>query len=306
MPDTLYLAIAERTSAQTAAQMSLPTYDPDYVLKLAKGDKPMPPELRERIRNVVQLHIFSKKRLRGLDESVALRREGILFLPDGQQLLDRTHEVEALARDATLPVALRVQYLWVAMTGCFRLARPAMGGAGSHAHYLESICNLGEEMSRLARSEFGEQSVWFHLARVNASSARFQLLASRNRLDRAFLAQGHDICREAARDCPWWVEVHRDALEYAALLEDDTARDRALLRLCHAARTRPVGWVLSIAQHGMERAALDHIHRSAVFACLDQIVAEDRARLRAVTRVDRRVLELIGALAGHPDGGNAE
>ncbi|MBI1395754.1 MAG: hypothetical protein GC151_07215 [Betaproteobacteria bacterium] len=306
MPDTLYLAIAERTSAQAAAQLSLPTYDPDYVLKLAKGDKPMPPDLRDRIRNVVQLHIFSRKRLRGLDETVALRREGILFLPDGQQLLDRTREVEALGRDTSTSPALRVQYLWVAMTGCFRLARPRAGGAGSHAHFLESICTLGDEMRTLAEQVYGADSVWYHLARVNVSSARFQLLAMRNQLSESFLAEGHEICRAAARDCPWWVEVHRDALEYAALLGRDDARDEALLRLCEATRSRPAGWVLSIAQHGMERAALDHIRRSALYRQLEDAVTEDRTRLRAVTRVDRRVLETLRALVNPLQGGKAE
>ncbi|MFO1321619.1 MAG: hypothetical protein U1F52_18570 [Burkholderiales bacterium] len=297
MPDTLYLAIAERTSAQAAAQMSLPTYDPDYVLKLAKGDKPTPPELRERIRSVVQLHLFSRKRLRDLDEAVSLRREGILFLPAGQQLLDRTREAQSLGRDTTLDPRLRVQYLWIAMTGCFRLARPQAPGAGFQAHYLETVCLMADEMAKLALEHYGETSPWFHLARVNQSSARYQLLASQGALSPEFLAQGHAICRAAAVDCPWWVEVHRDAVEYAASLGNDIARDEDLMRLCQAARNRPAGWVVSIAQQGMEPAAMDHIRRSPIFSFLERLVDEDRKRLRAVSRVDRRLLETLQDLA---------
>lgn len=297
MPDTLYLAIAERSSAQAAAQMSLPTYDPDYVLKLAKGDKPMPPELRERVRSVVQLHVFSRKRLRELDEAASLRREGILFLPPGQQLLDRTREAQALGRDASLDPRLRVQYLWVAMTGCFRLSRPQSPGGGFQAHYLETVCLLADEMIRLAVEHYGETSPWTHLARVNQSSARYQLLAAQGRLDAVFLSQGHAICRAAAVDCPWWVEVHRDALEYAASLGNDIARDEDLLRLCQAARNRPAGWVVSIATQGMEPEALDHIRRSPVFNFLERLVEEDRLRLRAVSRIDRRLLETLQELA---------
>lgn len=297
MPDTLYLAIAERTSAQAAAQMTLPTYDPDYVLKLAKGDKPMPPDLRERIRSVVQLHIFSRKRLGGLDDAVALRREGILFLPDGQQLLDRTHEAEALARDPQKPAALRLQYLWIAMTGSFRLARPRENGAGSHLRYLENVCLLGEEMQRLADGEHGAHSVWFHLARVNTAAARYQLLAMRGRLDRDFYAQGLEVCTAAAQDCPWWVEVHRDALEYAALLGDAAATDRAFLALCRCAKTRPAGWVLSIAQQGMEAEAMARIRESALHRHLETVVDDDRRQLRAVSRIDTSLLDTLTGLA---------
>lgn len=296
MPDTLYLAIAERTSAQAAAQLSLPTYDPDYVLKLAKGDKPMPPELRERIRSVVQLHIFSRKRLAGLDDAVALRREGILFLPDGQQLLDRTHEAEALARDPAASPAMRIQYLWIAMTGSFRLARPRENGAGSHLRFLENLCTLGEEMQRLAEAEHGVNSVWYHLARVNTSAARFQLLAMRNRLDQDFYRQGLEVCRAAAADCPWWVEVHRDALEYAALLGDTAATDQALLALCQCARTRPAGWVLSIAHQGMEQEAMARIRESRLHKHLETLVEDDRHKLRAVSRVDRALLDTLSGL----------
>ncbi len=299
MPDTLYLAIAERASAQAAAQLSLPTYDPDYVLKLAKGDKPTPPELRERLRSVSQLHIFSRKRLRDLAEDVSLRREGILFLPVGQQLIDRTREAEALGRDSGREDGVRLQYLWIAMTGCFRLARPHAHGEGSHGRYLDNVCALGEEMMSLAKRVHGEHSVWFHLARVNHSSARFQILAAENRLDDAFFAHGYDVCRSAAMDCPWWVEVHRDALEYAALMGNDLARDESLLSLCRAARSRPAAWAVSIAQHGMETVALERIRASAVFACLADLVEEDRERRRAVSRLDRWLLDTLHDLVKH-------
>ena len=49
----------------------------------------------------------------------------------------------------------------------------------------------------------------------------------------------------------------------------------------------------------METVALERIRASAVFACLADLVEEDRERRRAVSRLDRWLLDTLHDLVKH-------